>query len=340
MVAVLNWAGAGEGPVQLSLLLPEEAPPPPAMSASDPAPAAAALRSSATAEGHTGAVALPKVVLSDAPGRALGHLPASVASAVWRGDQMGSATVAVASTGFAALDAELPGGGWPCHAVTEVLQAQETVFEWRLLGPAIRDAVARGKKVVIVSPSKQPHLPGLKHVGLDERHLVWVRAGTPSERLWVTEQLIKANAAGLLIAWLPQARPEQLRRLQVCAQGCESPVVLFRPAAAIHEASAAPLRISVAFGLDWQLRIQILKRKGPAHEGVIEVDSVPGGLEWVITPRLRYPSRFADFGHKALPTPSRRRAPAKPAQSPTEEELNALGSTAPGIAPAGRAEAH
>ena len=34
----------------------------------------------------------------------------------------------------------------------------------------------------------------------------------------------------------------------------------------------------------------LLKRKGPTHEGDIVLPSVPGGLEAIITPRLRKPS--------------------------------------------------
>ena len=89
------------------------------------------------------------------------------------------------STGFAALDAELPGAGWPCHSLTEILQPQPTVAGWRLLGPAMREVVATGSHIVVVGPPKSPHLPGLKHAGLDERHLVWIQADAPAERLWV-----------------------------------------------------------------------------------------------------------------------------------------------------------
>src|SRR5438552_2140845 len=133
-------------------------------------------------------------------------------------------------------------------------------------------------------PPKSPHLPGLKYAGLDERHLVWIQADAPAERLWVTEQLIKTNAAGLLVSWLPQARQEQIRRLQVCAQACDGPVFLCRPMAAEHEPSAAPLRVQLRFGLDWELYVHLLKRKGPTHEGDITLSSVPGGLESIITP--------------------------------------------------------
>ncbi|HKW83984.1 MAG TPA: recombinase RecA, partial [Burkholderiaceae bacterium] len=164
--------------------------------------------------------------------------------------------------------------------------------EWRLLAPALRPIVAVGGQVVVVGPPRHPHLPGLLHEGLDERNLVWIQAELPAERLWVTEQLIKSNAAGAIVAWLPQARQEQLRRLQVCSQACEGLVFLCRPEAARHEASAAPLRVHAAIGLDWQLKVRVFKRRGPMHDGTLMLPSVPGGLSSVLTPRLRQPSRL------------------------------------------------
>jgi protein ImuA len=220
------------------------------------------------------------------------ELSGELSCSLWRGSELGTAITAVVSTGWAELDEELPGGGWPCHALTEILQAQPSVCEWRLLGPALRRIVEGDQTLTIVGPPKQPHLPGLRHVGIDDKHLVWVEAQTPAERLWATEQLIKANACGALLAWLPQARPEQVRRLQVCAQACDGPVILFRPAAAQFEASAAPLRLLVSYGLDWELQVHVHKRRGPRHEGVIHLPSIPGGLDAVLTPRLHTPSRL------------------------------------------------
>ena len=123
----------------------------------------------------------------------------------------------------------------------------------------------------------------------------------PAERLWVTEQLIKANAGGALVAWLPQARQEQIRRLQVCAQHWDGLIFLCRPAAAEHEPSAAPLRVQLRFGLDWELHVHVLKRKGPTHEGSVTVRSIPGGLEAILTPRLQQPSLII-AQRQSLPT--------------------------------------
>lgn len=221
-----------------------------------------------------------------------GQLPPAVEAAVLRGNELGTPVTATVRTGWPALDDELPGGGWPCHALTEVLQPQPSVCEWRLLGPALRTVVASGRTVVIVGPPKRPHLPGLRHEGIDDKHLVWVHAESPAHRLWVTEQLVKSNACGALLSWLPQARVEQLRRLQVAAHACDGPVVLFRPEVARHDASPAPLRLLATYGLDWELQVQVLKRKGAQHEGLIRLPSVPGGLNAVLTPRLRAPSRL------------------------------------------------
>jgi len=245
------------------------------------------------------------------------RLRAPVAAALWRASELGARLASVVSSGWDRLDSELPGGGWPCQAVTEVLTPQPAVVEWRLLGPALRSVVAAGGQVVAVAPPRPPYLPGLLHEGLDERRFVWVQAETAAERLWAAEQLVKASACGALVAWLPQVRPEQLRRLQACAQGCEGPVFLCRPEGAQHEASAAPLRVHASCGLDWQLQLRILKRRGPALDGIVALPSMPGGLVSVVTPRLLEPSRLfsrevsADVvGRPAVPLRPRRHTAA------------------------------
>jgi protein ImuA len=220
----------------------------------------------------------------------LDRLPAEVERCVWRGTELGRQLEGVLTSGWPNLDKELPGGGWPTRSVTEVLTAQPAVLEWRLLGPALRRTTEAGGQVVVIAPPRIPHLPGLVLEGLREKQFVLIQAEAPAERLWVTEQVIKSSAAGAVVAWLPQARQEQIRRLQVCAQGCEGPVFLFRPQSARHEASAAPLRLLASVGMDWELHIELFKRRGPAHEGRITLASVPGGLAPVLTPRLLKPS--------------------------------------------------
>jgi protein ImuA len=223
----------------------------------------------------------------------VGQLRSSVSQAIWRGTEVGQAGQAVIATGFPALNAQLPGGGWPCNSLTELLQPQPSLCEWRLLSPALAGLVASGGQILLVGPPKRPHAPGLVKLGISEKNLVWIAADTPAERLWCTEQLVKGNPrGGAILAWLPQARAEQLRRLQVHAQSCDCPVFLFRPEAAQLDASPAPLRVLTMLGNDWELHVRILKRKGALLDGTIVLSSIPGTLASVFTPRLMRPSQL------------------------------------------------
>lgn len=203
---------------------------------------------------------------------------------VWRGSDLGRHDALVQSSGWPALDQALPGGGWPCNALTEVLSAQAGVLEWRLAAPSLRTMVAAGKQIVLVGPPYVPHVPGLLHLGLTAQQLVWVQADSLPDRLWTCRQLFEANAAGALLVWLPQVRAEQVRRLQIAAQGFDGLVFVFRHESARQEASAAPLRVLARPAADWTLRLQILKRRGPLHMGELSLASVPGGLSAVLPP--------------------------------------------------------
>lgn len=242
------------------------------------------------------AALLPPSVLPSPSHNALlgGHepLPAAVESALWRGDQLGNAVADGMSTGFAELDAVLPGGGWPGGLLTEILVSQFSIVEFRLLAPVLAALTQAKRTVVLVGPSMAPHPPGLRHDGVDERHLVWVDVDVPRDRLWATEQLVKSGSCGAIVAWLPLVRAEQIRRLQVLANHCKGPVFLCRPETAARDSSAAPLRLMVRVETDWLIHVEVLKRRGPPLEERLQLLSMPGGLNTIMTPRLRYPSRL------------------------------------------------
>lgn len=213
-------------------------------------------------------------------------LPQHVAEAIWRGSEVGSAVSGTIPTGFPVLDEELPGGGWPTHNLTELLMPQAALCEWRLLGPALPSLLAPGGCVYLVGPPKQPHTSGLAQLGLPLEKVVWIQASTPVDRLWVTEQLLKSNPQGAVLSWLPQARPEQIRRLQVHAQSCEAAVFLLRPTTALSGASPAPLRVAVALGMGWQLEVRIPKRRGASLNETLVLEAIPASLARVLPPRL------------------------------------------------------
>src|SRR2546427_10431420 len=78
---------------------------------------------------------------------------------IWRGDSLNRAGAPVVSCGFPALDAELPGRGWPAGALTEILPAHEGIGELRLLGPALAGLSRRGPRAPLGPPPPLPHPP-------------------------------------------------------------------------------------------------------------------------------------------------------------------------------------
>lgn len=208
---------------------------------------------------------------------ALAHLPPSPVPpaelpGVWRGSELARSTQAVLPSGHALLDAQLPGGGWPLGALNEVLQAQSGLHEWRLLLPALQAAAQRGPLVLVGAP-QLPNLPVLAGLGIAPERVLRIEARSPAERLWAAEQALRCKELGALLAWLPQVRGEQLRRLQLHGQDAQALLFVLRPLDAQRESSPAPLRLAVQCGAGTQLVAQILKRRGPLLAQPLALDA-------------------------------------------------------------------
>lgn len=201
-------------------------------------------------------------------------MSAALPAAVWRASQLGHAGIDAVSSGFPALDAELPGAGWPSGMLTELIGRESGIGELRLLVPLLRQLTRERRFVVLLAPPLQPYAPALASHGIQLDYLLVVQAPNAADRLWAVEQTLKSAAFGALLAWLPQerTRPEHLRRMQSAAQPAGGPVFLFRPLAAQFDASPAPLRLLLLPRPDQRLSVQILKRRGPVMADPILVD--------------------------------------------------------------------
>ena len=180
---------------------------------------------------------------------------------VWRGPSASGGGAAGIASGFAALDAELPGGGWPVAALTEILPAHEGIGELRILGPALARLAAQGRTLAWIAPPWLPYAPALAAAGIALPRIVIVRTACDRDALWAAEQALRANACGAVLCWLQRPRFPELRRLQVAAEGGRAVSFVFRRMAAANESSPAPLRLALhteAGGL----AINMLKRRG------------------------------------------------------------------------------
>lgn len=257
-------------------------------------------------------------------------LPPALGQRLWRASSLGASSSPVAPSGFAALDAELPGGGWASGQVNEILCPREAALEWRLLGAALRVWLAGPdlprvparrparpalppKTMLLIGPPHTPFLPGLQALGIAPAQVVWIAADTEPERLWAAEQALRNPATAALIAWLPElrgAQSQQIRRLQSATQGSQALSFLLRPEAARTQASAAPLRALLSPGEGFAIRVQLLKRRGPAHEQALTLPALPPGWERLLSLRVLSGQRPI---HPARPRQDTSHALARPA---------------------------
>jgi protein ImuA len=190
---------------------------------------------------------------------------ASARHNVWRGDEMGMADAQIIGTGHVSLDAQLPGGGWPVGAMTEVLQSTPEAHVWQLLLPALACAVdTRGGPVVLIGAPHEPFGPALAAGGLPVEALMWIRSEASAARLWACEQALRCAEVSAVLAWLPQARVGDLRRLQLAAAKHEALLFVFRPEAMAQLASPARLRLQVVSAGAGLMDVHLLKRRGPS----------------------------------------------------------------------------
>ena len=181
---------------------------------------------------------------------------------VWRGRELAQAQERTLCSGHALLDAQLPGRGWPVGSLVEILQHAAQQHVWQLVGPALSLAMKQGQgPAVLVDPPYQPFGPSLRAQGIVAEQLLCVQAQKPSARLWACEQALRCADVTAVLAWLPQVRSEDLRRLHLCAQGGDKLLFVFRPVTAGSHSSPARLRLLVE-GTD-SLQVSILKRRGP-----------------------------------------------------------------------------
>jgi protein ImuA len=197
--------------------------------------------------------------------------PETLHPSLWLGHQLGRIGSDAVATGFARLDAELPGGGWPRRALAELLLPHAGVGEIRLLAPALTAAQRAGRLVMFFDPPVALAAAALASLGFDVEELLLVhtraRAVPGSDSLWALEQALKSGHVGAIVAWLPpRLRADRLRRLQLAAHHHDGPAFVMREAAVAGRPTASPLRLGLQAGGTDRLQVRVLKRRGPPLE--------------------------------------------------------------------------
>ena len=178
-------------------------------------------------------------------------------------------------TGNPALDARLPGGGWPTASLVEILIDATGLGEVQLFLPALVQAQRRSAAVdvpwlVWVGPPYEPYAPALVQQGLSLERLLIVRPATATEALWAAEQALASGVCAAVLVWLKGSDDRWLRRLKLAAEEGGALGVLFRPERHRFESSPASLRLLMSQGRG-AAQLELLKvqggRPGPVAAG-------------------------------------------------------------------------
>ena len=225
-------------------------------------------------------------------GKAAARLQAVQLDGVWRGsDWHAGHADQTWPSGHAALDAQLPGGGWPGNALVQIQQAAHSHAEWALLLPALARQAQQGGKLVLVAPPYLPFTPALQAAGIAPQRLCCVpqAPGRSAQDLaWACEQALHCRDVLAVLAWLPELPVAALRRLQLAAASHGRPLWLWQGAQAgqmgQHSTPAAlRLRLERVPQDSTSLQIQIFKRRGPALDRPVQLSL----SQWVWMPVLQ-----------------------------------------------------
>jgi protein ImuA len=187
--------------------------------------------------------------------------------AIWRG--CSAAHSGSVPTGFPALDARLPGRGWPQAGLVEILTPSLGIGELYLILPALAQLTGQpvARWCAWITPPSGPmsepmelFAPALVAHGLRLSHVLVVRAEKP---LWACEQALRSGACDVVLTWMQRIQPRALRRLQLATERGRTLAFLFRTLSARTrgEPTPAALRLAVQPASEG-IRLTVLKSRG------------------------------------------------------------------------------
>lgn len=169
------------------------------------------------------------------------------------------------SSGFASLDENLPGNGWPQAGLAEFMLSTQGLGELQLLIPLLKRLSEEERWIAWVNPPFLPYAPALAEQGIDLNKILLIHPKNHKDALWAMECASKSGTCSIVLGWLDekQTTAKDTRRLQLAAKAGNTFSCLFRPEEAAEQASMAELRISLkpVANSENRVRVAIEKRR-------------------------------------------------------------------------------
>ncbi|MEX2310623.1 MAG: hypothetical protein WD738_23855 [Pirellulales bacterium] len=180
-----------------------------------------------------------------AQGDPRGRLIDELRRQVGRWEASTSCEEAAFSSGTAALDRLLPGGGLRYGMLTEWLSGLARSGAATLSLLCAREACQPGGVLVVLDRRQTFYPPAAAAWGIDLNRLIIVRPQSARDELWAAVQALSSPAVAAVWAMIDRLDSRAFRRLQLAAQAGRTLGLLLRPAYVRSQPSWADVRLGV-----------------------------------------------------------------------------------------------
>jgi hypothetical protein len=151
----------------------------------------------------------------------------------------------VFSSGAAAIDRLLPGGGLRHGMLVEWLAERPSCGAGTLGLLAAREACRAGGMLVVLDRAGMFYPPAAVGWGIDPTRLIVVRPRTPRDEIWAAVQSLRSPVVAAMWTMIDRLDSRNFRRLQLAAEAGRALGVLVRGASARGQPSWADVRLGV-----------------------------------------------------------------------------------------------
>lgn len=195
---------------------------------------------------------------------------------IWKGSEHFSQSYL--DTGFAALNAALPGNGWPKHGLIEVFVPHWGVGELRLFMPLLQ----KSTRHAWVNPPHIVYAPAMAQHGIDlDQCFIIEPERTDKAVFWTAEKVLNSGSCQLTLIWpATYGDPLMLRRLQLAATEGQSLGILFRQTRHEPRGSTPAVLRCMLNPTDSGINLTLLKARGRIRQPSIPLSTAELNHTW------------------------------------------------------------